>query len=80
MNIRSTLLALAVTFALPLSAQAGGPVIVEDTTVEAAPTEDGRLPPWLIPVGIVAVAIILAGGGSTCNGGDQTPEPPKGGC
>jgi hypothetical protein len=61
-------------------ALAGGPVIIEeDTPVVSAMTEDGRIPPWLIPVGVGLIALaILAGGGSACNGEPETPPSPSG--
>lgn len=46
---------LACTLALTSAAYAGGPVIVEDTTVEATTPRSG----WIVPV-IVGVIILCA--------------------
>ena len=61
--------------------EAGGPVIIEEPTpVVSEMTEDGRIPPWLIPVGVgLVVLAILAGGGTVCNVEPATPQSP-GGC
>ena len=71
-----TRLALILSLALALPAQAGGPVIVEDAA-EAAPlvrSHNNRLVPILFGI---AVAAILLGGGSDspCNTPDEPTEP-----
>ena len=75
-----TRLALILTLALALPANAGGPVIIEDA-YEAAPlvrSHNNRLVPILFGL---AVAAILLGGGSDspCNTPDE-PTPEDGGC
>lgn len=74
--------------ALPLSmllfataAQAGGPIIIEDTSVEVAPRgEDGRVPGWLVPVAIGVVLLSLLAGGDTCNSEPEGPTSPSNPC
>lgn len=70
-------------FLTATAAHAGGPFAVEEEPpVSAERTEDGRIPPWVIPVvvGLVLVAA-LGGGGSTCNTPDDEPDlPAAGGC
>jgi hypothetical protein len=63
------------------AASAGGPVVIEEPTpVVSEMTEDGRIPPWLIPVGVgLVILAILAGGGTVCNVEPATPQSP-GGC
>jgi hypothetical protein len=50
---------LACTLALTSAAYAGGPVIVEDTTVEAASPRSG----WIVPVvvGLIVLCAIACG-------------------
>ncbi len=69
--IKTTLLAAAIGIATLIAApvHAGGPVIVEDTTVDQA--EPARKN-WLVPV-IIGGIILCA---SACDSGDD-PEPTK---
>lgn len=55
---------LAATLALTSTAYAGGPVIVEDTTVEAAAPRSG----WIVPV-VVGLIILCA---IACGNNDDT--------
>lgn len=67
------------TFLTANAATAGGPVIIEETDPVVAPqTEDGRIPGWVVPVGVAVILIALVAGGSTCNG--EPEAPPSGGC
>lgn len=75
MNIRETVLALCIALALPVTAQAGGPVIIEEPPQVEADTEDGRIPGWVIPVAVIAIAILSSGGSDTCNGDEAPSEP-----
>ena len=73
-----TRLALILSLALALPANAGGPVIVEDAA-EAAPlvrSHNNRLVPILF--GIAVAAILLGGGSDNCHGGDPEPTPEPG--
>lgn len=61
------------------AAHAGGPVIVEDPTPVVAPrTEDGRMPAWVVPVGVGLIILAILTGGSTCN--DEPLQPSPSGC
>ncbi len=77
--MKTTLTALALAAMLATSAQAGGPVIVEDETAEAAPQNRKNVIP-LILLGI-AVAALIAGGSDNCFVEETpAPTPPSGGC
>ena len=69
-------LILALTTAMP--AHAGGPVLIEDATETVQPRDRNALP--LIIIGALIVGGLLAGGSDACQGPDDTPAPPKGGC
>jgi hypothetical protein len=73
-------LLLITAIAMPISAQAGGPVIIEDAhEAEARPSSEGR---WVVPVivGLLIVGAIASGGGNDvlCQGPDDQPK--DGGC
>lgn len=81
MNIPQTLVALATGAALLIASpgHAGGPVIIEETPLVEADTEDGRIPGWVVPVGILIIGALLIGGGDNCTCNDQ-PEDGGGSC
>lgn len=72
---------LAASLALSLPLQAGGPVLVEDATEDAAPATERR--PCIIGClaagAIVLVAIVALAGGDDCSCNDQ-PTDGTGSC
>jgi hypothetical protein len=79
MTIRETIVALCIALALPVTAHAGGPVIVEETPQVDADTEDGRIPGWVVVGGLLIIGAALIGGGSDCTCFDQ-PDDGGGSC
>lgn len=81
--MKLTLTAIATGTALLLTApvHAGGPVI--EDTYEAEPQTQGKAG-WIVPVAILLIIAAAASGGSNgggvCNGPDDVPVPPEGGC
>lgn len=73
MNIRETLLVLGLALALPVTAQAGGPVIVEDDTEVVAESPRSG---WLLPVLLlVTVAVIASADGDDDAPASEGPQP-----
>jgi hypothetical protein len=75
--MKTTLLAIATGLAfLAVQANAGGPVIVEDTTETVAPDRDNG---WVVPVviGLLIIGAIASGGGDgvSVDVPDDKPQP-----
>lgn len=63
-------------------AMAGGPIITEEDGAPVA-VERGMTPGEkvaLVILGSIIIGLITGGSDSPCNGPDDTPEPPVGGC
>lgn len=72
MNIRETLLVLGLALALPITAQAGGPVIVEDDTeVVAEAPRSG----WILPVLLLVTIAVIASSDDDDTPAGEGPQP-----
>ncbi len=75
MTPRTTFLAIASGLAcLAVQANAGGPVLIEDTSETVAPDRERNVLPWIIGAGVF-LAIISTAGSDSCFTEEPGPAP-----